>query len=106
LAPVFLTISYSAVVSAQTDNNKLTQLGWIEPVLILKDQIELKAKLDSGAKTPSLDAIDIEYFNWNGKTWVRFTLTDPVLDMPLTLERPLVRDVSIKRHNTETQRRH
>lgn len=96
---------YAQVDQASTELDNPTRFGWIEPVLILNDQIELKAKLDSGAKTSSLDATNIEYFEWNGKTWIRFTITDPVLDVPFTLERPRVRDVLIKRHNTETQRR-
>lgn len=82
-----------------------TRFGWIEPILILNDEVELKAKLDSGAKTSSLDASDIEYFNWNGKRWVRFTIDDPITGTPITLERPRVRDVLIKRHNSAHQRR-
>ncbi len=90
---------------AATSHTPPTRFGWIEPVMILNDEVQLKAKLDSGAKTSSLDASDIEYFDWNGKRWVRFTITDPVTDTPITLERPRVRDVIIKRHNSKHQRR-
>lgn len=98
----------SRMVNAQEanmENAEASRFGWIEPVLILNDEVLLKAKLDSGAKTSSLDASDIEYFDWNGKRWVRFTITDPVTDTPITLERPRVRDVVIKRHNSNHQRR-
>ncbi len=99
----------ASIASAQTDDSagtSPTRFGWIEPVLILNDEVRLKAKLDSGAKTSSLDATDIEYFDWNGKRWVRFTINDPITDTPITLERPRVRDVIIKRHdNNRDQRR-
>lgn len=106
---VFLGISPFYLAQAQEqalpEIPELTRFGWIEPVLILNDEVLLKAKLDSGAKTSSLDASNIEYFDWNGKRWVRFTITDPVTNTPITLERPRVRDVVIKRHNSDHQRR-
>lgn len=80
-----------------------TRFGWIEPILIVNDEVQLKAKLDSGAKTSSLDANDIQYFDWNGKRWVRFSINDPITQTPITLERPRVRDVTIKRHNSRHQ---
>lgn len=80
-----------------------TRFGWIEPILIVNDEVQLKAKLDSGAKTSSLDASDIQYFDWNGKRWVRFSINDPITQTPITLERPRVRDVTIKRHNSHHQ---
>jgi len=81
----------------------VVRFGWIEPVLIVNDEVQLKAKLDSGAKTSSLDASDIQHFDWNGKRWVRFTINDPITQTPITLERPRVRNVTIKRHNSRHQ---
>ena len=103
---VSLLLSFDNDLLAQPHKpEEPTRFGWIEPILILNDQIELQAKLDSGAQTSSLDASNIQYFDWNGKPWVRFTIVDPVLDLPFTLERPRVREAFIKRHNTKTQRR-
>ncbi len=101
ICPFYLTQAQEVLSEAP----ELTRFGWIEPVLILNDEVLLKAKLDSGAKTSSLDASNIEYFDWNGKRWVRFTITDPITHTPITLERPRVRDVVIKRHNSDHQRR-
>ncbi len=105
LASLWLTMSIAFAQTGNLASHAPMRFGWIEPVLILNDEVQLKAKLDSGAKTSSLDASDIEYFDWNGKRWVRFTITDPINDTPITLERPRVRDAVIKRHNNNHQRR-
>ncbi|MGB1557231.1 MAG: ATP-dependent zinc protease [Oceanococcaceae bacterium] len=82
--------------------------GWIEKVLLEPGAIPLKAKLDTGAKTSSLHALNIESFKRAGERWVRFTL-----DVEDTtgkkhsevLERRRVRGVRIKEHEGEYDRR-
>jgi hypothetical protein len=80
-------------------------LGWVERVELLDGQISLKAKLDTGALTSSLDATNIERFSRDGQRYVRFVLTDADSETELTLERPLVRNVRIVQHSGENQRR-
>lgn len=89
-------------------------MGWLEYVEIHPLDFRVKAKLDTGAKTSSIHAKDIETFKRNGKTWVRFTFEaldrknkDSKKDKvrKVTLERKRVRNVVIKRHNTEYQKR-
>ncbi len=91
-----------------------TIMGWLEPVIIDPLNFRVKAKLDTGAKTSSIHALDIETFKRNGKTWVRFTFEakdrkhetnrdDEV--RRVTLERKRVRNVVIKRHNSKYQER-
>ncbi|WP_104202682.1 ATP-dependent zinc protease [Billgrantia saliphila] len=48
--------------------------GWVEKGTIEPWGVEVKAKLDSGALTSSLDARDIERFDKEGEEWVRFRL--------------------------------
>lgn len=69
LAGVLLLV-VSGIVSAE----QRQVFGWIEKVVILPWGIEVKAKLDSGALTSSLDARDIEIFHKEGEQWVRFRL--------------------------------
>lgn len=58
--------------------------------------LQIPAKLDTGALTASLSARDITRFKRNGERWVRFYLAvDNAHSHPI--ERPLVRVSSIKR---------
>jgi hypothetical protein len=79
--------------------------GWAEPVVLVETGFELEAKLDTGAETSSLDAIDIRRFRRRGESWVRFTVEDHDQGEVIRLERPLLRRVRIKRHDGESQRR-
>ena len=49
-------------------------VGWIETVNIYPGNLEIKAKLDTGARNSSLNAENLEQFKRNGETWVRFDL--------------------------------
>ncbi len=55
---------------------KLEIVGWVENALLVGPDINLKAKLDTGAETSSLDAVIIKKFRQRGKRWVRFRTTD------------------------------
>ena len=58
--------------------------------------LQVAAKLDTGAKTASLSARDIKRFKRDGETWVRFFLAiDDAHSHPI--ERPLARISKIKR---------
>lgn len=58
--------------------------------------LEVAAKLDTGAKTASLSARDIKRFKRDGESWVRFYLAiDSAHSHPI--ERPLARVSKIKR---------
>lgn len=60
--------------------------------------LEVAAKLDTGAKTASLSARDIKRFKRNGESWVRFYLAiDAAHSHPI--ERPLARVSKIKRRS-------
>lgn len=79
--------------------------GWVEWVKLLDGDLRLKAKLDTGAANSSLDATGIERFRRGGERWVRFTVTDPETEDQMQLEKPLVRNVRIIRHDGNHQRR-
>lgn len=51
--------------------------GWKEWVWVIRPEIILRAKLDTGAKTCSIHATNIETFELDGKKWVKFTICDP-----------------------------
>lgn len=79
--------------------------GWVERVELLDGMLSVKAKLDTGAVTSSLDATEIQRFRRGGKRWVRFTVTDPDSGESMQLEKLLERNVRIVRHDGEYQRR-
>ena len=73
-----------------------TVYGLNEYVSLDDLDIEVAAKLDTGAKTASLSARDIKRFKRDGETWVRFYLAiDDAHEKPI--ERPLARISKIKR---------
>ncbi|MFT5396014.1 MAG: hypothetical protein ACI85N_001203 [Gammaproteobacteria bacterium] len=79
-------------------------LGWLESAYIKPWDIKVRAKLDTGARTSSLHATDIETYQINDATWVRFTLTQPGSkngnqpEKKITVERPLIKETKIKEH--------
>ena len=60
----------------------------------------LEAKMDTGAKTASLSATDIERFQRDGEPWVRFRLATENADDTL-FEQPLARVSKIKSRTEE-----
>ncbi|MFQ6571837.1 ATP-dependent zinc protease family protein [Pseudomonas sp. UM16] len=73
-----------------------TVYGLNEYARLTDIDLEVAAKLDTGAKTASLSARDIKRFKRNGESWVRFYLAiDAAHAHPI--ERPLARVSKIKR---------
>ncbi len=76
--------------------------GWIEKAVIYPDSISFHAKLDTGAKTTSINAAKPEFFERDGKRWSKFSITNRDNES-VTIEAPVVRDATIKRHFGEQQ---
>ncbi|CAM2951973.1 ATP-dependent zinc protease family protein [Vibrio neptunius] len=92
---------------ASTPSQELV-LGEIEKVSIDSIKQTFDSRIDTGAATSSLNAVDIEQFERNGKNWVRFHLSDGVtpLDDTNWIEAPIIRFVKIRQStNAETERR-
>jgi len=79
--------------------------GYIENVMIETDDMLFAAKLDSGADTSSMNALDLTEFERDGDTWVRFHLIHPKTEEKIEIEKKVVRWASIKRHGAARQRR-
>lgn len=77
-------------------------LGWLETTQLSGAEMRIKTKLDVGAKTSSMQATNIEYFERDGKPWVSFDFTaigvNTKHEQTLRREGPLMREVTIKRH--------
>jgi len=95
-------------------------MGWVENVYLLESSTKLKAKLDTGAKTSSIHAENIERFSREGENWVRFDIKRPgrkaYVDkdgrphpekpaVSINFERPEIRTAKIKRHKNQSMER-
>ncbi len=79
-------------------------VGWLEKVQVSPGNLLIRAKLDTGAKTCSLTALNIVEFMRNGEPWVRFDVVDKSRQRT-TLEQKVHRVTRIKRHGGEPQKR-
>lgn len=97
LGSVVMSTLLSASVAIADDNNVF---GWVEKATLQSWDIEVKAKLDSGALTSSLDARDIELFEQDDQAWVRFRLKLEDQDSGEVfsdeIERPLYRELAVR----------
>ena len=80
------------------------RVGWVEMVRINPGKMLFVAKLDTGSKSASINARNIEYFDKDGQPWVRFDVVNR-LKRTMTLEQPQVREVTIKEHAGEKRQR-
>jgi hypothetical protein len=78
--------------------------GYIEKVRVYPGGILIRAKLDTGAKTSSLNVPQLEYFLRDGRRWVRFTVTN-WNEKTTTIDLPMMRIAKIKRHFGRIQER-
>ncbi|MEO4048422.1 ATP-dependent zinc protease [Pseudomonas sp. CAU 1711] len=97
LKPFALLLGFSLLPGLSVAAEK-TVYGLNEYVRISELDLEVAAKLDTGAKTASLSARDIKRFKRDGETWVRFYLAiDEAHEH--AIERPLARISKIKRRS-------
>ncbi len=96
-------------VSMQTQSLKDTLiLGAIENVEIADIKQQFSARIDTGATTSSLNAVDLQEFERNGTQWVRFHLINQDVQADGKLEwitAPVIRNVKIRQSTTEEAER-
>ena len=88
--------------------NAKVVVGWIEKGLILPEQTAVKIKVDSGALTSSMHAVNLDFFELKGKSWVRYEV--PVRDadtgkrVTMKFERPVYRRILVRGAGGEDRR--
>lgn len=82
---------------------RLEIVGWVENAVLVGPDINLKAKLDTGAETSSLDAVIIKKFRQRGKRWVRFRITDRQTGKEYIIVRERVRTTGVIQHDGSAQ---
>lgn len=80
-------------------------IGELERVFLTPPDLELTARIDTGAKTSSLNALDMVEFERDGKAHVRFNIINPENGKKIELIRRVIRHVKIKEHEGNAQSR-
>ncbi|MBG6289847.1 ATP-dependent zinc protease [Pseudomonas nitroreducens] len=97
---VLFFISTALVIPTMVRADNFPVNGWVEEVKIYPEGVPVKAKLDTGALTSSMDARNIEYFEKDSKKWVRFDVfvknSDTGKESELEFERVLLRKVKVR----------
>ena len=94
--------TYENLNTEKTDAKRI--IGAVENVRLVPPNAVLKARIDTGAKTTSIDARNITPFERDGKQWVRFICVDG--EKEHTIEKKVIKTVQIKRHGEESQDRY
>lgn len=74
--------------------NETQVYGFVEKATLVDKNLLLSAKLDTGAKSASLNATNISEIEVNGKPYLRFTV--PTKDKDYVFEAPYIGKVKIK----------
>jgi hypothetical protein len=80
-------------------------VGWVEKVRLYPGGLTIKAKIDTGAKSSSLNCNCITPIERDGEKWVRFSVTNDT-GKRIFLERKIIGVSTIKRHFGESQERY
>jgi hypothetical protein len=97
-----LTITTMAIfLTALTLNAEGRKVvGWLEMVRVYPGNLIMRAKLDTGAKSSSINVYNLKKFERNGETWVSFELKERRKDQKgknLTFEKKVIDSVKIKK---------
>lgn len=79
-------------------------IGELEEVYFPMHELLLRARIDTGAQTTSLDAQNIVAFERDGKKWVRFEVGKD--KKKIQIKRPIVKTIKVKRHGEVAQDRY
>jgi hypothetical protein len=101
---VFFLLCFSTTY-CHAATRDLEIVGWVENAKLVDPGIGLKAKLDTGAETSSLDAAIVKKFRKDGKRWVRFRIIDRQTGQEYTVVRERVRTLGVVQHDGSTQTR-
>lgn len=95
---IFLSLVSAPAFAKDRHEDNLQLLGWVENAFLVAPGFELRAKLDTGANTSSLDARVIKRFRQWGRRWVRFSVRDPETGEEVVMVRERERTIGIVQH--------
>lgn len=98
------TLAFATIFPANAETAKPKVLGWVEWGLVSNKKIRMRAKLDTGARSSSIHAENVEKFRREGRDWVRFEIRSKKGERA-RLELPVHRWVRIRRAGAKTHQR-
>lgn len=101
---LFGAIAGCCLASAGAAAQQKDKFGWLETVSIYPDKVIVHAKLDTGADSSSLNALDLVEFEKAERKWVRFTV-ESRYGQKTVIEKPVLRTAIIKRQSGKHQKR-
>ena len=100
---LLVPLIFSGAARSQTSIN-FDIYGYLERAMLVESTLEMEAKLDTGADNSSLNATDIEFFDRQGKQWVRFVVQGSD-GREATFEREVIRTAVIRQRTGPNARR-
>ena len=100
-SPALAPSGCPAATSAVPELDGKTLVGGTEWIYLTPPGRHYKARIDSGAATSSLSALNIENFERNGEPWVRFDLQHDDESEAVHIEVPLQRYVRIRQASAD-----
>lgn len=94
---IMLATAQSSIFAASKSLKSI--YGYLEPIIILPTNQAVTAKLDTGAYSSSISAIDMKIYENEkdeGKKYVKFKFSHPTLKQEQSYDLPVVRTASIK----------
>lgn len=95
-----LLLSFLGFLPVLSNAGELREAGWLQSIRLEPHRVRVTAKLDTGAKSSAIHAIDVERFERGGVERVRFTLYRDHTEQQgpkLTYDLPIEGEVRIKR---------
>lgn len=94
-------ISLFAASSDDPAEQEMLVIGETEFLFITEADCVFDSRIDTGATTCSIHALDIEEFERDGEAWVSFKLVNPSNDQTVELEKEVARVVRVTRREGE-----
>lgn len=98
---IVLATLVSMNLVAMAKSQQPVMLGRTESVKIVGSGLKVDAKMDTGAYMSSLHADKIEEYRKKGKEWIKFSYRDRLTGKVYTFDKPLVKNVRIKKRSGE-----
>jgi len=98
---ILICICFSVWLSAlPADAESKKVIGWLEMVRIYPGNLKMRAKMDTGAKSSSINVYKLQKFERAGETWINFEIREKTKNKKgksATFEKKVIDSVKIKK---------